>query len=66
MNVAAKSISPATAEGIRKFDHIVPIVASDAEIAAAIKDADLPALIAALATLTSDARLLSDDLLKAA
>ncbi|OKO77033.1 hypothetical protein AC630_21550, partial [Bradyrhizobium sp. AS23.2] len=48
--------------GVGKLDHVEPIVASNAEIVAAVKDADLPALLAALATLTNDEGLLADDL----
>lgn len=44
------------------FDRVQPIVASDAEIEAAVRDADLPALLAALAMLTQDPALLADDL----
>lgn len=61
MNVAASDLATDT-NGMRKFDQVAPIVASDEEIAAAVQDADLPALMAALATLTGDDRLLADDL----
>jgi 4-hydroxyacetophenone monooxygenase len=60
MNVAA--LQSVNAEGFRKLDHVAQVVASDDEIAAAVQDADLPALLAALATLTNDKRLLSDAL----
>jgi 4-hydroxyacetophenone monooxygenase len=62
MSMAAQSVARTNFDGVRKLDHVAPIVASDDEIAAAVKDADLPALLAALATLTNDKRLLSDDL----
>ncbi|WP_147326256.1 flavin-containing monooxygenase [Hydrogenophaga borbori] len=44
------------------FDRVQPIAASDAEIEAAVRDADLPALLAALAMLTQDPALLADEL----
>lgn len=62
MNKAAYKLAADTPSGIDEFDHVNAIVASDEEIAAAVLDADLPALLAALATLTGDDRLLADDL----
>jgi 4-hydroxyacetophenone monooxygenase len=48
--------------GTRDLDHVDPVTASDAEIAAAVHDADIPALLAALAVLTDDDAFLADDL----
>jgi 4-hydroxyacetophenone monooxygenase len=62
MNVATSGLAADMLSGMRKFDQVAPIVVSDEEIAAAVQDADLPALLAALATLTGDDRLLADDL----
>src|ERR1700747_1419230 len=63
MNVAHPyPVAGPTPVGIDKLDQVAPIVASDADIAAAVKDADFPALLAALAVLTNDERLLADDL----
>ena len=53
--------SPAT-EKHKTFDQVAPIHATDEEIAAAVKEAELPALLAALAMLTGDEALLADDL----
>ena len=44
------------------FDQVEPIRATDQEIAAAVQDAELPALLAALALLTGDEALLADEL----
>ena len=52
----------ATAEKLKTFEQVAPIRATDEEIAAAVKDAELPALLAALAMLTEDEALLADDL----
>jgi 4-hydroxyacetophenone monooxygenase len=60
--VASRPMIAMTQNGVNKLDHVDPIVASDAEIAAAVTDADLPALLAALATLTNDENLLAEDL----
>ena len=49
-------------ETLAAFDRVQPITASDAEIEAAVLDADLPALLATLAMLTQDPALLADDL----
>ncbi len=46
----------------RDLDHVDPVTASDAQIAAAVNDADIPALLAALAVLTDDDAFLADDL----
>lgn len=62
MNIAASRPTVDALNGLRKFDQVDPIVASDAEIALAVKDADLPALLAALATLTGNDSLLVADL----
>jgi 4-hydroxyacetophenone monooxygenase len=48
--------------GIGGYDKVEPIVASDAEIENHVQQADLPALLAALAVLTGDERLLAEDL----
>lgn len=61
MNGAAHT-APTGLEGIRKLDHVAPIIATDDEIAAAVIDADLPALLATLAVMSNDKRLLSEDL----
>lgn len=47
---------------LEDFDTVAPIQASDAEIEAAIKDAELPALLAALAMLTGDDAMIADEL----
>lgn len=47
---------------LQAFDRVVPIAATDAQIAAAVQDAELPALLAALAMLTGDEALLADEL----
>lgn len=52
----------ASAEPIKVFDTVQAIHASDAEIEAAVRDAELPALLAALAMLSGDESLLADDL----
>ena len=63
MNLARpRSSAAAELEGVSKMDYFEPIIASDAEIAKAVSDADLPALLAALAVLTGDETLLADDL----
>jgi 4-hydroxyacetophenone monooxygenase len=62
MNIAASTMSTDAPSGLRKFDQVDPIVASNEEIAVAVQDADLPALLAALANLTGDERLLAADL----
>lgn len=49
-------------ETLAAFDRVLPIQASDAEIEAAVRDADLPALLATLAMLTRDPALLADEL----
>ena len=62
MNLARpRPVAAAELEGIGKLDHVEPIIATDAEIAKAANDADLPALLAALAVLTGDETLLTDD-----
>ena len=62
MNLARpRPVAAAELEGIGKLDHVEPIIATDAEIAKAVNDADLPALLAALAVLTGDETLLADD-----
>lgn len=52
----------AAPEGIARLDRVAPIVASDDEIANAVRDADLPSLLAALSVLTGDEALIADDL----
>lgn len=49
-------------ETLAAFDQVDPIQATDEEIAAAVQDADIPALLGALAMLTGDEALLSDEL----
>lgn len=44
------------------FDAAIPLDGDDGMIAAAVRDADLPALLAALAVMTDDPALLADDL----
>lgn len=51
----------AVANRLQAFDRVMPIQASDAEIAAAVNDAELPALLACLAMLTGDEALLADE-----
>jgi 4-hydroxyacetophenone monooxygenase len=63
MNLARpKPVAASKLQGVSKLDHVEPIVASDAEILKAVNDADLPALLAALAVLSNDETLLADDL----
>lgn len=63
MNLAnSQPVAASKLEGVSKLDHVEPIVASNEEIARAVVDADLPALLAALAVLTDDASLIADDL----
>lgn len=50
------------AGSLKDFDRVAPIEADNAQIEAAVKDAELPALLAALAMLTGDEALLADDL----
>lgn len=50
------------AEQLNNFDRVEPFEASDQDIAVAVQDADLPALLAALAMLTGDEALLADEL----
>jgi 4-hydroxyacetophenone monooxygenase len=57
-----RPLAAAELEGVGKLDDVEPIIANDAEIAQAVNDADLPALLAALAVLTDDETLLADDL----
>ncbi|MBN9410484.1 MAG: NAD(P)-binding domain-containing protein [Burkholderiales bacterium] len=45
-----------------RFDRVAPIHASDDEIARAVADAELPALLTALAVITGDESLLADEL----
>jgi 4-hydroxyacetophenone monooxygenase len=44
------------------FDGVLPLDADDAALAAAVQDADLPALLAALSVLTGDPALTAEDL----
>lgn len=57
-----RTVAAIELEGVGKLDHVKPITADSAEIAKAVDDADLPALLAALAVLTGDETLLADDL----
>lgn len=59
MNGQLKAASASA--GIAKLDLVSPIVASDVEIRKAVEDADLPALLAAVAVLTNEEELLADD-----
>lgn len=55
---------PASAKApptLADFDRVAPIDASDAQIETAVKDAELPALLAALAMLTGDEALIADE-----
>jgi 4-hydroxyacetophenone monooxygenase len=61
MNKLATVVRPKH-DRLTKLDHVLPIHASDAEIEAAVSDADLPALLAAMAILTDDDRYLAEDL----
>ncbi|WP_398473513.1 flavin-containing monooxygenase, partial [Tardiphaga sp.] len=60
MNIHSNKI--AISDGIAALDRVDPIVASDSEIASAVEEADLPALLAAIAVLTGDEKLISDEL----
>lgn len=63
MNLASpQPIAASRLEGVSKLDHVDPIVANDDDIARAVVDADLPALLAAVAVLTGDASLIAEDL----
>lgn len=60
--IVARPTHVAAPEGIARLDRVAPIVASDDEIANAVRDADLPSLLAALSVLTGDEALIADDL----
>lgn len=60
--LVARRMERAAADGLSRFDEASPISASREEIEAALLDADLPALLAALAMITGDEELISDDL----
>lgn len=63
MNLASpQPIAASKLDGVSKFDHVEPITASDDDIARAVVDADLPALLATLAVLTDDVALIAEDL----
>lgn len=63
MNLASpQPVAASKLDGVSKLDHVEPITASDEEIARAVVDADLPALLAALAVLTDDVALIAEDL----
>ncbi|MES2028245.1 MAG: hypothetical protein V4477_03625 [Pseudomonadota bacterium] len=63
MNLASpQHVAASQLAGVSKLDHVDPIVASDEEIARAVVDADLPALLAALAVLTDNDSLIAEDL----
>ncbi len=47
--------------GLREFDEVLAITVDDRAIGAAVADADLPALMAALAMLTGDLDFISDE-----
>jgi len=55
-------VALAKLDGVGKLDHVEPITANDQDIAKAVDDADLPALLATLAVLTGDEKLLAPDL----
>lgn len=50
------------ADALTRLDHVRPIAAGDGEIEAAVKEADLPALMATLAVLMNDDRFIAADL----
>jgi 4-hydroxyacetophenone monooxygenase len=63
MKPAYQQVAPTmTAAQARDLDHVDPIVASDADITAAVNDADIPALLVALAVLTDNEAFLAEDL----
>jgi 4-hydroxyacetophenone monooxygenase len=63
MNLASpQHVAASQLAGVSKLDHVDPVVASDEEIARAVVDADLPALLAALAVLTDNDSLIAEDL----
>jgi 4-hydroxyacetophenone monooxygenase len=61
-HVAVKHRIGENVDDLAKLDHVRPIEASDLEIEAAVVDADLPALLAALAMLTGDDQFIAEDL----
>ncbi|WP_417426994.1 flavin-containing monooxygenase [Hoeflea sp.] len=61
MTTHARS-EPRKSLGLDEFDAIWPIMADSAEIEAAVAEADLPALLAALAMITGDEALIAADL----
>ncbi|WP_180683914.1 flavin-containing monooxygenase [Tepidicella baoligensis] len=62
MNTTATSPTSAPADGLKSFDRVSPIVATDEEIRRAVDDADMPSLLAALAMLTRDFDLIAEEL----
>lgn len=61
MTIALQQVREAPSEGL-DFDTVRPIHAERSEIEAAVADAELPSLLAALAMLTGDERLISEEL----
>lgn len=61
-SVRTESSAAGCAEAVPEFDEVLPITADDEAIGGAVDDADLPALLAALAMLTGDESLLREDL----
>lgn len=49
-------------DGLSKYDEVLPIQATREEIEEAVQQADLPALLAALAMITQDEALIAEDL----
>jgi 4-hydroxyacetophenone monooxygenase len=62
MSLHHEEAVPAAADRLHQFDQVAPIEATDEDIRAAVNDAELPALLAALAMLTGDESLLTEDL----
>lgn len=61
-SAASKRLREASSRRGLCFDEVRPIAASNEEIEAAVADADLPALLAALAMVTGDPALVSEEL----
>lgn len=62
MNTASALLTSAPDAGLKSFDRVDPIVASDEDIRRAVTEGDMPSLLAALAMLTRDFELIADEL----
>jgi 4-hydroxyacetophenone monooxygenase len=60
--VLGQPTATGTVVGLPEFDDVLPITVDDQTIEARVADADLPALLAALAMLTGDETLISEQL----